>query len=388
MTTIALLGALQGIMIALFMFFKKGNRLANRSAALSTMFSVLQMFLVLNFDKLEGSHFLLNVKFYVWANAFLIPPFYYFYVKFITSERPRLRGHDLLHFLPFFVSFILVSPFFVLPIAEKIAFANIGNRQFVFISKVAELGHALSILGYGVTGLGIVRRFQKNIRNEFSNLDHKQMKWLSSLSILFSVIGLAGILGSSSGLADATLNHQAVVLNLESANLTFGVITLVFYFIAYNFMTQPEVFGYEYQKKLEPTTISDNQLITPKYARSNIDLKQMSSLAGHLLVYMEEKKPYLQPDLNAEELARGIQISKHTLSQLLSGHFKKNFFDFINGYRIEEAKKRLIDPNYTNITIRGIASDSGFKSKSTFYSLFKTYTGISPTEFQAKHLNQ
>lgn len=386
MNIIALLGALQGFLIALFMFFKAGNRLANRSAGLSTFFSVVQMLLVLNFAQLNGTHELLNLKLYVWANALLIPPFFFFYVKFITEESPRIRWKDALHFLPFLLVLLLTGRYFLLNLADKTAFAGSEAPAFILYSKIAEICHAASIFAYGLIGFWVVWKFQKRIRDEFSNLDQKQMKWLSNLSILFSVIGLTGLIGASRWFATVSGGGQPEAMNLESTHLTFVVIGIVFYIIAYNFMTQPEVFGYQYKKQvIEEEPDIEAPLAAGKYIRSSLDSTEIESIAARLIAFMEAQKPYLMPDLNAEELAEGIQITKHALSQVLNGHFQKNFFDFINDYRIEDAKKRLIDPAFAHLTIRGIALDAGFKSKSTFYTLFKEYTGISPTEYQARH---
>lgn len=386
MNILALFGALQGFLIALFMFFKDGNRLANRSAALSTFFSVVQMLLVLNFAQLKGSHGLLNLKFYVWANALLIPPFFFFYVKFITEESPRVRWKDGLHFIPFLFVLLLTGPYYLLNFADKTAFAGSEAPAFILYSKIAELSHATSIFTYGLIGFWVVRKFQKRIRDEFSNLDQKQMKWLSNLSILFSIIGLTGLAGTFKWFVAVSQGGKPETLNLESAHLTFVVIGIVFYVIAYNFMTQPEVFGYRYKKQgIEAEPEIETPPASSKYVRSGLDPAEIEFIAARLVAFMGEQKPYLMPDLNAEELAEGVRITKHTLSQVLNGHFQKNFFDFINDYRIEDAKKRLVDPEFANLTIRGIALDAGFKSKSTFYALFKEYTGISPTEYQARY---
>ncbi len=82
------------------------------------------------------------------------------------------------------------------------------------------------------------------------------------------------------------------------------------------------------------------------------------------------------------DVANQLPISDKVLSQLLNQHFQQNFYDFVNTYRIETAKTKLIDPNLAHLSIQGIALEAGFKSKSTFYSLFKKMVKMTPAQFQ------
>jgi len=86
-------------------------------------------------------------------------------------------------------------------------------------------------------------------------------------------------------------------------------------------------------------------------------------------------KPYLNPDLNLPQLATELGISIHYLSQVINEHFRLNFFDFVNRYRIEAFKERIADPRYRNFSLLGIAFECGFNSKSTFNRIFKQATG-------------
>jgi AraC-like DNA-binding protein len=66
---------------------------------------------------------------------------------------------------------------------------------------------------------------------------------------------------------------------------------------------------------------------------------------------------------------------------------KKNFYDLVNGYRVEEAKRLLLDPKNTNYTILSVGFEAGFNSKTTFNTVFKKFTGLTPTDFRKKELN-
>src|SRR4030095_2460973 len=103
---------------------------------------------------------------------------------------------------------------------------------------------------------------------------------------------------------------------------------------------QPEIFhGYEFSKEKEKKQ-------EPKYARSSLTEDQAKNSLKRLLSLMELEKPYLNSDLKIQYLAEKIEVSSHHLSQIINENLNQNFADFINSYRINEAKRLLLSPNY------------------------------------------
>ena len=101
---------------------------------------------------------------------------------------------------------------------------------------------------------------------------------------------------------------------------------------------------------------------------------------------MTNEQVYLNPELNLEQLAEQISIHPKMLSFILNEKVGKNFNDYINEFRVEEVKKRLLEDKYSPFTILAIAQDCGFQSKSTFNTAFKKIVGITPSAFRKKHL--
>ena len=97
---------------------------------------------------------------------------------------------------------------------------------------------------------------------------------------------------------------------------------------------------------------------------------------------MEKESPFLNSELKIEALAKAINIPTHHLSQILNQGFEKSFQNFINHYRVEEFKERILNPDNSNKTILAIALESGFSSKSSFNRIFKSHTGFTPYEFK------
>ncbi len=96
---------------------------------------------------------------------------------------------------------------------------------------------------------------------------------------------------------------------------------------------------------------------------------------------MEAKRAYLNADLSVTALAAQLSIPENYLSQVINQHFRMSFNDYVNNYRIEEAKKRLVDPSARHLTIEAIAGEVGFKSMAVFYRAFRKHAHTSPSEF-------
>jgi AraC-like DNA-binding protein len=98
---------------------------------------------------------------------------------------------------------------------------------------------------------------------------------------------------------------------------------------------------------------------------------------------MQSEKPFLDNELNLLKLAAHMQITIHTLSYVINEGYGENFAQYVNRYRVEEAKKLLDDPQVAHLSILGIAFDAGFNSKTVFNTTFKKITGLSPSEYKS-----
>jgi len=118
-----------------------------------------------------------------------------------------------------------------------------------------------------------------------------------------------------------------------------------------------------------------------RYLKSALDEKMMDEYEAKLTKYMLQSKVYLDTELSLDDLAHKIKIPKHHITQLLNDRVHKNFYSFINEYRIEEAMKKLRDPD-VDVNMLSLAFDCGFNSKSSFNSYFKKITGVTPSAYR------
>ena len=119
-----------------------------------------------------------------------------------------------------------------------------------------------------------------------------------------------------------------------------------------------------------------------KYKTLNIDIERKKSAADKLVRLMEDEKLFLDPNLTLQQLAKKFNLHYNHLSRIINEMFGVSFNDFINRYRIEEAKKKLKDPEIASQNILEIMYSCGFYSKSVFNTAFKKFTGKTPSQYR------
>jgi len=98
--------------------------------------------------------------------------------------------------------------------------------------------------------------------------------------------------------------------------------------------------------------------------------------------YIQEEKPYQEPELTLTDLAERVHIPSNYLSQVINEKMDCTFMDFINQHRVEEAKDKLKNEKFSHYTIIAVAYEVGFNSKSAFYAAFKKHAKTTPSEFR------
>ncbi|MFC4636365.1 helix-turn-helix domain-containing protein [Dokdonia ponticola] len=119
-----------------------------------------------------------------------------------------------------------------------------------------------------------------------------------------------------------------------------------------------------------------------KSATTSLSTTDIEHTVTTLNMLMEEAQWFLKPTLKLQEVVTHTGISQKTISAVLNQHLGKSFNEYVNTYRINEFKKRLLDPSHAHLTITGIAFECGFNSQATFQRVFKSLTGQSPKEYR------
>lgn len=389
LSTLTLLGAAQGVFLSLALLnTKSGDTRAHRILALLTFLFSLDL----------GEEFLYQVGFFVSAPGLLqllapidllYGPLIFLYVLQLTSpqNRPQTQGvvsGNYRHFLPALIGIVLLLPFFLLDGGQKLALTEALRKGGAIANDtphmvLIQLGLTLFIVGtiiqLGLYILFSIRRLirhSRSIKNEFSDIDRINLAWLRNLLLGLGCIYLL-YLGDQ-------FFPDLMEMNLLGDLITVLVVVLI-YAMGYLGLRQPAIFTRAYGEQL-PAIEEGTGQVEEKYRRSGLDSETSRLFLNELTSYMEANKPYLEGDLVLPQLAQQLGISANYLSQVINEQLNVNFYDFINGYRVEEARRLIQGAGQKNTNILKIALDSGFNSKSAFYTAFKKATSMTPTEFR------
>jgi AraC-like DNA-binding protein len=255
-------------------------------------------------------------------------------------------------------------PFFLLGASQKLTiYLNLVARpgfdiHFSFLVKF------IHVFIYLVLTLLVLRNFKKEMKQYYSSLHKVRMNWLHYLLFGFFIIlamyVLFYTLWITGNFIDSKIWRYLCVWE--------PVMLLI---LGYKGLVQPDLI-------FQADLLSSKE----KYRQSKLSKSDSRQLSHKLLKLMEQEKPYLKSDLTLLQLADELGISHVFLSQVINQNLHQNFFDFINRYRVEEAKKILKSDRSRRSTILNVAFDVGFNSKSTFYKAFKKEMGITPVKFR------
>ena len=347
-----------GILLSLFLLFKS-TRGKSLNVFLSGIILVLSLYGFKN--QLFGVNYGLTSTykslFTPISFILLLGPLAYLYVKSLVANPFKWRPRYGLHFLPAGVMFLYYALLFVMPEHTK--------QQFMATPFEVRFGHMEQIqsIFIGMAYLFFAHRLfaQWKIAHPIRNVTFTA--WVFRF-----LVGMAGLF----------LFWGFMVL-ANFALYDFGVTTLsynpLWLFIAVVLIW----LGTEVVSNLKFFLL--NKSINVSNGKQGVDEAGLSSLKDKLNLLMVDQKLYLDPNLSLDILASALDVNPKYLSALLNNSLKKNFYDFVNQYRVDEVKKRLGDEHNRYLTIEAIANQAGFRSKSSFNAAFRKQMNMTPREF-------
>jgi AraC-like DNA-binding protein len=139
---------------------------------------------------------------------------------------------------------------------------------------------------------------------------------------------------------------------------------------------------YDPHQSVRSPSFGFERVAMPKYAKSGLDVHHIENYKKKLVTLMEEEKVFLDCDMTLPKLAAMVDCSINHLSQVVNSGLNMSFFDFLNSYRINEAKSILIRQDSLSQSILDVSFAVGFNSNSAFYAAFKKATGQTPAQFR------
>lgn len=359
-----LIGISQGIFLAIIIFFqKKGNHTANIYMAAT----ILAMSFSIFFGILIKTNLYLYAPHLLWTGypfQLLFGPFLFLYIKRQVNPEKKL-SMELIHFIPFVLIILLMAPYFKLSGAEKIYLAK-HPEELKPILPVLWLNIAtqIQIWIYIVVIWKTLNRHEKSVKQNYSNISKVNLKWirdiLYQIGVIFIVLSLIIVIRL---LFPDLWSYFGEYLDQRIIPI---LVSIAIYRAGYKALTQLEILF---------TSV-------PETTTTDVPQKPSGSIDQRILNFMENKKPFLDPDLTLPQLAEELQLTRNQLSAMINQETGSHFFDFINSYRIEQVKKDLHDTEKDQFTILALALDAGFNSKATFNKVFKKVVGMTPRQYK------
>lgn len=294
-----------------------------------------------------------------------IQPLSFFYISSLTVADFRLNRRKLLHFIPFFLS-LAYSTFIylaVLPwndLAQKDSLAN--RLLFNEIKEAEDFLSVGSAIMYWIFSRRQVNRYRQWLYQNTSDTQLPTYTWLKNtlnlLGLFFIIISINILLDYGFDFGRRFFFHWQIA---------FGYLAVLIYYLGFK--------GYQIEKK----SASPPQLAAE--IKESEDEQSDSGLGDLILRAFTEDNLHLDPELSLEKLSKKLNVSSVVVSKAINTQLKRNFRNLVNEYRVKEVIARMGTPAAAQLSLLGIAYESGFNSEASFYRIFKTVAGISPKEY-------
>ena len=354
--TILLIISAQGIFLSVILLTsRKGNKGSN--LLLSGFVAVASFYLLyLWLYKTFYIQYVAHLTLTSFLVVPLLPSLFYLYFKSINRQEIKRKW---VHFLPFALQFIFYIPFLLENTRYK--------AQIVMKEAYSPIYNTTSTKIFTVMHIGLFLFYAWKIlqTRTVNNSDNSRNSWNKGSQALFTSLAISYSLGVGLG--------PFFSINFPDY-LFVALIAITVYGIGY--------YGYTKQELVFDITPVSNE----KYRNSRLSKSESETQFEKVYSFILKERSFLNFNLKLEDLAQQLSLPPHTVSQVINQNTGKNFSEFLNEFRVEEAKNLL--QNGEDTKMLAIAYDSGFGNKVSFYKNFRKYTGMSPMEYRVKKTEQ
>jgi AraC-like DNA-binding protein len=352
-----------------FLSLKQGNKLSNKLLAL--LFICYALWLTTEFTNLRYTKFFLDhTPHLIWTLepfAACISPLLYLYTLSLIKNNFKLKPEHAFLFIPFIVLTYLVLTKFTFQNPSVIR-EKVSNNLYLGHYEVMFSYGSIRLMNLFLATISLIALFKYKKRQKHSLSDRVvfELKWqliiLSGISLVFIFEAINYIYFYNNDYKFAPLR-----------NIIFFIMFFIFNSLIYS--------------GLKKSTLFEPLETNLKYSKSPLLNEQKELLMQKLMKCINEDKIYLTPSITVQDVAEKLNSQPRQVSQVINELSGQNFIDFINTYRIEEAKKMLANPKFKKYSIIGILYEAGFNSKTAFNTAFKKQTGCTPKEYKIKNGN-
>lgn len=350
------------MVLALILLFATRFRGEHAYAAAIIVFPNVPVYLY-NSSVILGWHELALFLFPISSSInLLLMPLLWLFARKSFDNSFRLKPIHLLHLLPALICLGLCLAMSPEERLESIRYEMTGNTTL--INDINAIFVFLQMIAYFAVIFRFLHLTKKAIGDTLSDAEWIQKNWIPVFEYLFAALFVIVMVCFSIWPITGTWLIQ--ILNV-----------VAMFYLVYNAITHPAL----PIRQVPTVVVSKNKTETDETETSTtqtMDEQQMKEICDYASQYMEEHKTYLSPDISLALFAKEINIPQRKLSLAINGYLKCNFFEFVNRMRVEEAKHFMQKLDTSNLNIDSIYVDCGFRSRSSFYMVFKKITGKTP----------
>lgn len=385
---------IQALLFALQLFTYK-SVFSRPHRILGTYMLIIGIYFFVNASFITGPLGISQITYYFIAPLFVcLNPFYFFYVKALTTEKFRFKPKMLLHFLPaiilaihnllsvaggYFIELPPDAPDGMQPHADFLA--SLSGFSVIFLAIAI---YYIQVIGYTARMIFMLIQHKKKLDVYFSYKDNISLNWLwlfISILLLFTVFD--ALVYFTTWFKDTRFIYFIIMVLFNNFLGYFGIKQTDIYLTRITHLPVKSEVVIPVIEQSQPLAIVDEDITTEnKYSGSSLSEEQKIELLHKIIELMEKESIYKDSNLTINDIAFRLQTNYKYISQVINEKLSRNFYNFVNEYRVERAKEMLLDKSFDKLSLEGIASMVGFHSRSAFNNAFKKYAGATPTAFK------
>ncbi len=366
---IILLGVVQGFITVLLLYRIKYNKTTNRLLAWIVLLISLASLNIFLLETLEGNYSVFwSIIEALFPMVIIMPigPLIYFYIKSLLDNEFSFNRKNRFHFYSVLLDLIpnLLALTYILGVLIKII--NPENNE--------TWGDFIGVYNMYVDiprwiFLAIYLRMAYKVINSNTSVrkNAERFQWARRFILVFTIFLIIWLVHLVLYIIPATSN---ILLNAVGWYPVYIPLIILIYWLGIN----GYLIGVKTLKKSQ-----QNSLLTPEIIDSTIESLQM---------IMNNERLFLDASLKLDHIVKKTGSSQKVISAVLNQHLRKSFNEYVNEFRVNEFKTRLLNPEYQHLTITSIAFECGFNSQATFQRTFKAITKKSPREFRQANLKK
>lgn len=320
---------------------------------------------------------------------FLTGPMLYLYIRGILTDRSQLHKLDILHFLPAFISLISILPYYFEQLSYKIEIVNkvfynpnahkTLNISWLYPSSLNILLRAILQAIYILASICLLVKYKLKMAKNNTPIEQKNiaLNWVYTILLISTVVSVSYLIithkyyfgnNTKKEISEYGLNYVAAI--------SFSLIPLLM-------LIFPEhLYGIPVNRKMKSAEKVKNDLpFVNEAGPEKTDADPFNEVAQSIMDYLQNEKPYVNPDFSIDDLAKILDIQKHHLYYCFNNILMVKFTSLRTKLRVDYTKEILMSGDLTTMSMEGIWTKAGFSSRTNFFVSFKEETGLTPLEF-------